>query len=195
MKRNSKRDGEVVNAKMPTSRLEKVADLRAVLAPSKVPHNVESDALGFFFIRYCLHSDSQATCGFFDILPAMYAKSSLSSPLTKATIALALQVADLHSYRVGGRDLAYSVYTEAVTRTRESIADAAQSRSDELLMTTLVLGMYESVSSTFGRGGRPAAGPHTHVLGSVALLKHRRTQNYRDQLSWRLLIATRSRLL
>ncbi|KPM39330.1 hypothetical protein AK830_g7258 [Neonectria ditissima] len=162
--------------------------------PPTIPEDVESNALGFFFLRYSFNHDVQTTCSFFGILPAMYANSNMSFPLAKATTALALQVARLHSWCGDESTTEHRVYTEALTQTNQAIAGATQSKSDELLMTTLVLDAYESNRATFGREDDDSRFG-THILGSVALLQHRGSLNYRDEVSWRLVIATRNRLL
>ncbi|CAM1507969.1 Fc.00g048170.m01.CDS01 [Cosmosporella sp. VM-42] len=162
--------------------------------PLSLSQDAEYHALGFFFLHYSSNHDPQTTCSFFGILPTMYANSSASSSLSKATRALALQVANLHNLRRDESATEHRIYTEALTQTNQAIAGPTQSKSDELLMTTLVLDAYESNKATFGSTNQVS---HfgTHILGSVALLQHRGSLNYRDEMSWRLVIATRNRLL
>lgn len=157
------------------------------------PGDVVSEALSFFFLQYGLN-DAQATCSFFNFLPAMYSSSSASSPLAGATAALAVQVVGLHKGHGAETVMAHRLYAEAVIRTKDAIGNPRQSKSDELLMTTLVLEAYESTKATFGKS-QLASQPQGHLLGSIALLKHRGELNYRNQLSWGLVVATRSRLL
>lgn len=124
----------------------------------------------------------------------MFSKSSPSSPLSRAATALALQVVHLHNLRGDVSALEHTVYAEAVSRTQEAISNPAQSKSDELLMTTLVLDAYESNRAAFGRGNCVSYA-RSHIIGCMALLQHRGSLNYRDELSWRLVIASRNRLL
>ncbi|KAF5547684.1 hypothetical protein FMEXI_5010 [Fusarium mexicanum] len=163
--------------------------------PPGPPSNDELDALGFFFFHYGRCYDGQATCSIFGILPSMYAKCSLNSPLVKATTALALEVAYLHRSAGGYSVLGHSTYIEAVIRTKEALTASAQSKSNELLMTTLVLEAYENAHATFGKTNHGESPSHAHILGSIALLKHRGSLDYKDELSWRLVVATRNRLL
>ncbi|KAH7248245.1 hypothetical protein B0J15DRAFT_449533 [Fusarium solani] len=163
--------------------------------PPSPPSNDELDALGFFFFHYGRCYDGQATCSIFGILPGMYAKCSSNSPLAKATTALALEVAHLHRSTGGYSVVGYSTYTEAVIRTKEALTASAQSKSNELLMTTLVLEAYENARATFRKTNHGVSQSHTHILGSIALLKHRGSLDYKDELSWRLVVATRNRLL
>jgi hypothetical protein len=163
--------------------------------PPSMPQDPKSDAVALLFRRYSSNTDADATCSFLSLLPAMYTKSSMSSPLTIATTALAIQVFGIYTaYGYSGDTaLARVLYAKAVTRTREALRDPELSKSDDLLMTTLILEEYESRNDIFEatrQGRRPQ-----HVCGSVALLKHRGQLNYRDQLSWRLFTATRSSLL
>ncbi|KAL6412757.1 hypothetical protein AUP68_03964 [Ilyonectria robusta] len=162
--------------------------------PPSIPQDAESIALGFFFLRYSLSHDSEASCSFFGILPTMFSKSSPSSPLSRAATALALQVVHLHNLRGDASVLEHTVYAEAVSRTQEAISNPAQSKSDELLMTTLVLDAYEGNRAAFGKGNR-VSHALSHIIGCMALLQHRGSLNYRDELSWRLVIASRNRLL
>ncbi|KIL93659.1 hypothetical protein FAVG1_02219 [Fusarium avenaceum] len=88
----------------------------------------------------------------------------------------------------------HRIYAEALAQTNQAITGMIQSKSDELLMTTLVLDTYESNEAIFAKKYRNSQFDK-HILGSVALLQHRGSLNYRDDTSWSLLIATRNRLL
>jgi len=168
----------------------------------------ESTALGFFFHHYSRAGagagagagsdrDIEATCSFFEYLPAMYAGASVSSPLRRATAALAVSVADLYSPRrraagSGDDDSACRRYVDAVAETKTALADPTRSRSDELLMTTLVLEAYDGIASSFRRQRQT----HAHALGSIALLEHRGAfLNSRSELSRRLAIAAGARFV
>ena len=71
----------------------------------------------------------------------------------------------------------------------------AQCRSNELLLTTLVLDEYDNVSSTFDGSGSITDQSSAHLRGSIELLQYRGPLNYTDELAWRLVTATRNRLL
>jgi hypothetical protein len=166
-----------------------------IFPPRSILSDPESNALNFFFLHYSLCQNVEETCSFFSFLPDMYAKSNISSPLNRATAALALQVTHLHFSHGGESWMASNVYADAVMQTKQALAAPAQSKSDSLLMTTLILEAYESAKGVFGREEKFSLQSRTHVLGSIALLKHRGSLNFRDELSWRLVIATRNRLL
>lgn len=74
--------------------------------------------------------------------------------------------------------------------TKEAIKYDKQSKSNELLMTTLVLEAYDGIDSQYQHGQRSCV----HLSGSVALLKHRGLLNYRDNASRRMLLAVRNKL-
>ncbi|KZL63524.1 C6 zinc finger protein [Colletotrichum tofieldiae] len=162
--------------------------------PENLSQDVLSGAVDYFFLCYSHDYDTQATCSFFDLLPAMFAKASVVSPLYKATVAFAVQVASLHRFCHGGAAMAHVAYTNAVSSTRNALGCPESSKSDEMLLTTLVLEAYETTFRVF-RSTQSAPRLPTHLLGSIALLKYRGVLNYRNSLSWRLLIATRTRLL
>lgn len=162
--------------------------------PRILSEGAESIALGFFFLRYSFNQDVQTTCSFLSILPVMYASSRKSSPLSNATTALALQVAQLYIPCRDYSTMEYRIYAEALAQTNQAITGPIQSKSDELLMTTLVLDAYESNEAMFRKKYRKSHFDK-HIIGSVALLQHRGPLNYRDDTSRRLLVATRNRLL
>ena len=157
-----------------------------------------SQAIEFFFLWYGHEYEyaAQATCSFFDLLPPLFSRSKASSPLVAATTGLALLVTTLHARQNAGSDAALTAYLNAVAGTRKAMLCPQESKSDELLLAVLLLEAYETLSGVFGgTGARPLVRPRTHVMGSIALLQHRGLINYRDELSWRLVVATRSRFL
>jgi hypothetical protein len=121
----------------------------------------------------------------------MYARASVSSPLSRAIAAFAINVANLHSFRRSNATTACRLYIDAVAGTRLAMADPRRSKSDELLITTLVLEAYEGINASFQRRQKS----HTHALGSLALLKHRGALANRDGLSRRMVIAVGARLI
>ncbi|KAK3367881.1 hypothetical protein B0H63DRAFT_536003 [Podospora didyma] len=184
LKRNSQRKAQA----SPT------ADDASLRIASTVLPGLEFTALGFFFHHYGgvnANRDIQATCSFFEFLPAMYARASVSSPLSIAITAFAINVANLHSFRRSNATAACRLYVDAVAGTKIAIADPRRSKSDELLMATLVLEAYESVNASFQRRQKS----HAHALGSIALLRHRGALANRNELSRRMTIAVGSRFI
>jgi len=159
-----------------------------------IPPDLESTALGFFFHHYGRANtgrDIEGTCSFFGFLPAMYARESVSSPLSRAIAAFAVIVANLYTPRRSSATSVCQFYADAVAGTKRAVADPTRSKSDELLMTTLVLEAYEGIASSFQRRRQL----HAHALGSIALLKHRGALNGRSELSRRMVIAVGGRFV
>jgi len=163
--------------------------------PKNISPNAEYNALTWFFLYYNRSYDIEETCSFFGVLPDLYVKSAMSSPLNRAVTALALQVTNLHNFHGNEPSMGHDIYAESIIQTKDALSLPGQSKSDEMLMTTLVLEAYESVSATFVRRRHSASRSCTHLRGSIALLRHRGAINYRDKLSWSLVAATRNRLL
>lgn len=152
--------------------------------------NQESTALDFFFLSYGIGRDEDATCSLLEILPKMFTSCRPSSPLHLATAALAVKVSTL--WRVCGvsQPIAQRHFIKAVAAIREVIADPVRNKSDEALMTTLVLEIYDSTTAYYQ--GNPTG---MHLSGSVALMKHRGALNYRNNTSQRMMLAIRSKLV
>ncbi|KAH7362397.1 hypothetical protein B0T11DRAFT_318104 [Plectosphaerella cucumerina] len=162
--------------------------------PRRPLESPENDALGFFFVRYGQSIDFDATCGIFSILPEMFAKSPMSSPLNHATRALALQVTCLHRSHIR-TSMEAELYFKAVSQVKEALTDATKCKSEDLLLATLVLDAYYTIDTTFRRREHDVPQSSPHLQGSIALLQHRGKLNYRNDLAWRLLAATRNRFL
>lgn len=184
----------VLTATRPTKQ-----DSPALPNSSGLPHTIvlsaEYNALGFFFHRYGLCSDVDASCDFFGVLPGIYTKATVASPLDYATRALALQVAHLHLRRGDRRPMGHDLYFKAVAGVKEALTVPAHCRSNELLLATLVLEEYDNINSTFGGSDCVVDQSSAHLRGSIALLQYRGVLNYADELAWRLVTATRNRLL
>jgi hypothetical protein len=184
----------VLTATRPTNRDSPVVPNSSGLPRSIVP-GAEYNALGFFFHHYGLCSDVDASCDFFGVLPGIYAKATVASPLDYATRALALQVAHLHLRRGDRRPIGRDLYFRAVAGVKEALTVPALCRSNELLLATLVLEEYDNVNSSFGGSSYIVDQSSAHLQGSIALLQYRGALNYTDEVAWRLVAATRNRLL
>jgi hypothetical protein len=163
-------------------------------APRGLPESSENIALSFFFLHYGQSFDPDATCSIFSILPEMFAKSPMSSPLNHATRALALRVTCLHRSH-SSTSVEGDIYFKAVSQVKEALTDATKCRSEDLLLATLVLDAYYTINTTFRKLEHDVPRSSPHLQGSIALLQHRGSLNYRNDLAWRLLAATRNRFL
>lgn len=150
----------------------------------------DAAALGFFFLAYGAGRYEDATCSLFELLPSIYTKCHAESPLAVATSALAFKISGLWQQLDGDPTPARRYYAQAVSFTKKALNDATQSKSNELLMTTLVLDAYDSIAAQYQHGPRG----YMHLSGSVALVKHRGRANYRDNESRRILLAVQNKL-
>lgn len=158
--------------------------------PSMLMPDPEYAALSFFFRVYGAGRDTDATCSWLELLPGMYAVCRPYSPLSLATAALAIRITTLWTLRDVDSESARQRYAQAVIGAREAILDSIASRSNELVMTTLVLEAYDNITSYY-RYNQTGV----HISGAVALVKHRGSLNYRDDISRRIVVALRSKLV
>jgi len=164
--------------------------------PSTLMPDSESVALSFFFLTYGSSSAGQeieATCSYLGLIPQAFAKCLSTSPLALATAALAVNVTCLWRRKGSDAAPARQYYSQAVTAVKKAVADPIESTSDDLLMATLVLEAYDVINSHVQRKHSLRLG--THMSGSVALMRHRAALNYRDEISQRMVIAVRSKII
>lgn len=159
--------------------------------PPSISPDIEYSALNFFFLNYSMTPNSQATCGFLDLLPFLYSRSSHSSPLAIATTAFAVNIYCLWGLCDRDASTASRLYIKAVMKAKEDIIDPVQTSSDDLLMTTLILEAYDDLNSSF----QQIRGKALHAAGSVALIRHRVALNHQDELFHRIVIAVQNKLV
>ena len=104
---------------------------------------VEQTALGRFFVDHLDTHRSDTILSFFLHLPEIYKKAGVNSALNLA-VAAAAEVNfanrhDLPEMRVAAADK----YGQVVKQLQNDVADPRLAKSDELLVTTLLLGAYE----------------------------------------------------
>ncbi|CAH0024828.1 unnamed protein product [Clonostachys rhizophaga] len=165
-----------------------------ITSPSIVlppPLDFEYLSLSFFFQAYGSNGGKDGTCSLFAIIGDLYAECTQRSPLFFATCALAIKIAGLWSQHDANLVPAHRRYAEAVTCTKEAIKDPTKNKSDELLMTALILEVYDDISAKYQHGPRASV----HLSGSMALLKHRGEMNYRDDVSRRIMLAARNKII
>lgn len=155
------------------------------------PLDSEYLSLSFFFQAYGSNGGKDGTCSLFAIIWDLYAKCTQRSPLFLATCALAIRIAGLWSHHDVDPVPARRRYAEAVTCTKEAIKDPTKSKSDELLMTALILEVYDDIGANYQHGPRASV----HLSGSMSLLAHRGELNYRDDVSRRIILAARNKIV
>jgi hypothetical protein len=86
---------------------------------------------------------------------------------------------------------ARTYHGKALALTKTAINDPQQNTTDEMLMTVLMLELYERLGTT--ARFQPTSGAHRS--GAVALVEHRGSLNFQSEISKRLLVAVRHELV
>jgi hypothetical protein len=157
-----------------------------------MPVDHEMMSLCFFFTNYVATTrDPTVSRGYFEYLLPLYSGVTPSSPLSLATSAVAVNISQMWMQRGPDTLLARSIFQKALTSLKSAIMDPVQAKTDETLLTVLLLEFYESVGSRFQNKDSSA----THQSGALALIKHRGAANFQSEIGKRLLIAVRSQVV
>ena len=164
----------------------------SLILPASLPRDTEVDSLCFFFTKYVtIERDPQTSRGFLEYLLPLYSSAPHDSHLSVATSALAIMLTSMWSRRGVETEESRRFFGKALTMTKAAIDDPQQNTTDETLLTVLLLEFYEICSSKF----KSKVSSGTHNTGAIALVKHRGSLNFRNEISKRLLIALRNRLI
>lgn len=159
--------------------------------PNALPQDYENYALNFFFNSYILKCmDSNDQRGSLGCLYPVWTQASPTSPLRPAVNAVALALLEAWSWRNPNspQSLAQSHYLHAIAGIRRHLHDTGDT-DDDILMATLMLDMYDGVTSFCG--SRPHSG--LHLKGSKALVENRkRHSNNNSGISQQILLGIRS---
>jgi hypothetical protein len=167
-------------------------DSSQALTLSPMPIDHEMMSLCYFFTNYVQTTrDPTVSRGYFEYLLPAYSRVTPSSPLSLATSAVAVNISQMWMHRGPDTILARSIFQKALTSLKSAIMDPAQAKTDETLLTVLLLEFYESVSGRFQNQDSSA----THQSGALALIKHRGAANFQSEVGKRLLIAVRSQVI
>ena len=161
--------------------------------PRVLPQDNEEYARTFFFNAYLLESRAPShQRGYLDCLLPVWTRSSPLSPLRPAINAVALALLEAWSLMNPNSppSLARSHYVQGVAAVRRRL-QTADGIDDDLLLATLLLDMYDGITSFCG--ARPHEGPH--VAGSGALIENRRGIPVNNKASQGTLLAVRSRIV
>lgn len=162
------------------------------LTLSAMPIDHEMMSLCFFFTNYVATTrDPTVSRGFFEYLLPVYSRTTPFSPLSLATSAVAVNLSQMWMQRGPDTLLARSIFQKALTALKSDIMDPVQAKTDQTLLTVLLLEFYESVGSRFQNKDSSA----THQSGALALIKHRGAANFQSETGKRLLIAVRSQVI
>ena len=124
------------------------------------------------------------------LLP-LYSKTTPGSMLSVATTAVAINLSSMWNFRGPDTFAARAYYSKAVAMTKIALGDPALSRSNDLLMTVLILDFYDVLGGKFAN--KRDIG--THRDGALALVKHRGPLNFHNPESRGLLSHVRNRLV
>jgi len=112
--------------------------------PSSLVEPPEDSAAGFFFRNFILlPQDSGSMRGYLEYLIPMYNAASPDSIIRLATHAVACAGLANYPTKAGLRVYANRNYGRALKDIRNRLKDPELARSDETLMTTLLLSLYE----------------------------------------------------
>ena len=161
--------------------------------PRVLSQDNENYARTFFFNTYLLESRAPShQRGYLDCLLPVWTRSSPHSPLRPAINAVALALLEAWSLMNPNspQSLARSHYVQGVAAVRRHLQNA-DDIDDDLLLATLLLDMYDGITSFCG--ARPHEGPH--VTGSGALIENRRGIPVNNRASQGTLLGVRSRIV
>ena len=157
--------------------------------PGSISEPIERQALAFFFAEFVCVPRHQESCrGYIEYLLPLYTQARKGSPLFDATSAAAMAA---FSRKKGARRLAlhaHIYYGRAVNALQESVADPELARSNETLISIMVLGLFETMvasEDSLHEWGHHADGAH-------ALVEYRGQDMFADSLSRKLYWAVRS---
>ena len=160
--------------------------------PRVIPQDFEDYALSFFFNSYILLStDPSNQNGYLGCLNLVWMQRP-TFPLRSAVTAVAFSLLEAWS----GMDpnlqqsLARSHYVQGIAAVRNHL-DSGEHINDNVLMATLMLDMYEAITSFCGARSHGAL----HLEGAKALVESRRRLPLSDEASQRILLGTRSHVI
>lgn len=165
-----------------------------VISVKPVSEDFEGYALNFLFSKYiCLPQEPDVQRGFLECLYPIWLQSESTSPLKSAVAAVGFWMLESWSLLLRpGEPSSVSQfhYQKAVAGLRDRL-QSDDEVSDDIILTTLMLDMYENVQSF--SSGRVNRGPH--VKGSIALLGRRKKVPPTRPKSPNLLLAARQHII
>ena len=158
--------------------------------PRILPQDHQDYALTFFFNSYILVSmDSKPLRGYLDCIYPVWMQSSPESPLRPAITAVAMSLLEAWSWLNPNspQSLARSHYVQGIAALRRHLQNAGDV-DDDILMATLMLDMYDGITSFCG--ARPHGG--VHLIGSAALIERRQRRPFSSEASQKIISGIRS---
>ena len=158
--------------------------------PRILPQDYNDYALTFFFNSYILLSlGSKPLRGYLDCIYPVWRQSRPESPLRPALTAVAMSLLEAWSWLNPNspRSLARSHYVQGIAALRRHLQNA-EDIDDGILMATLMLDMYDGITSFCG--ARPHGG--VHLIGSAALIEKRQRVPSGSETSQKIISGIRS---
>lgn len=120
-------------------------DLSSILALRDMPAlSIEEVAMGFFLNRIAgSPRDLRSQWGFLGYIPSAYSGAPCGSPLSVATATFALILFSVYFCRKEAIEAAQRLFPKVVTLTQDAIQDPEKSKTNETLMTVLLMALYE----------------------------------------------------
>lgn len=117
----------------------------ALVVPHPLYESEETNALCFFVSTFVLYGrDTQADRGFIELLPLLFNRLRVGSPLSLCLAAVSNILFGMwERKRHGAERYALPSYAKALETTRVALQDPVESVSDETLMAVCLLGFYE----------------------------------------------------
>ncbi|MCJ1310022.1 hypothetical protein MMC25_003683 [Agyrium rufum] len=166
-------------------------DLVPILSRT-LPQDPTQLALSFFFSEFIVAPRNlEASRGYLEYLHPLFSTTSMDSPLASVTKAIAFAsfagIKGMQQFKVAGR----RNYVQAISRTKAALSDPRKSQSNEILLTVLLFGLYESLTCTFET--LPSWANHND--GAVALIRSRGPQMLQDPVSTKLFFSVRAQMV
>ncbi|KAL9637710.1 MAG: hypothetical protein Q9164_002035 [Protoblastenia rupestris] len=153
----------------------------------------EAHSLCFFVSSWVDYSpDPQAERGFVELLPLLYPRTKMGSPLSLCVSAISHLVFNKWEHNMQNAETLQvkEIYGKALTAMRHALRDPIVSLTDETLLAVCLLGWYEACIEAM----RAKMSSPRHFEGAAALIKHRQG-HLMTNLAKKMLVGVRSHLV
>ena len=161
--------------------------------PLMLKEDFERYAINFFLSSYIfLPEEMQSQLGYLDGVYPIWAKSSHTSPLKPALVAVASFMLEAWSELRPDVPMSWSRshYLKGLGSLRQSLREG-EGASDHVLLASLLLDMYESLFAFIKR--KPRESPH--INGTMSLIRYHRRTPFTSELSKRVLLNARNQIV
>lgn len=153
---------------------------------------IEQEATTSFFQTFVLSPKGvDTTRGYLEVAASMYEEAKEGSALRLATEAVAISAMANEPRREDLTQHAAKHYGQALVATQVAIQDPEEATSDATLLSILLCGLYESITSS--DHSMPAW--TKHIDGAVAIVKERGVKQFESPRSLSLFRAVRAQML